>query len=85
MLEVTDAGQPPLVSYRRAVLKVRGEPVEPPPGVRLVADEVMPPPAEFVAAPAGPWVFERAVNVNGQPVEIDGQRWEGDGRGQLRL
>ncbi len=58
ILEVTDAGQPPLVGYRRAILKVRGEPVTP---------------------PSGPWVFQRAVNVNGKAVEIDGQRWDGDG------
>lgn len=66
ILEVTDTGKPPLTAYRRAVLKVRGEPVPASP-------------VSFVPVPDGPWVFLRAVNVNGQPVEIDGQRWDGDG------
>lgn len=79
ILEVTDAGKPPLVAYRRAVLQVRGEPVSPPSGARLAPNEVAPPPSEFVVAPAGPWVFQRAVNVNGPAVEIDGRRWEGEG------
>ena len=35
------------------------------------------PPVKFLAAPKGPWVFQRGVNVNGRPVEIDGRRWEG--------
>ena len=35
------------------------------------------PPIEFLAAPAGPWVFQRGVNVNGPPVQIDGRDWEG--------
>jgi hypothetical protein len=35
------------------------------------------PPIEFLAAPDGPWVFQRGVNVNGTPVQIDGRRWEG--------
>jgi hypothetical protein len=78
ILEVTDTGKPPLVSYRRAVLNVRGKPLPPPPGAQLADNEVLPPPAEFVLAPAGPWVFVRAVNVNGQPLELDGRRWDGD-------
>jgi hypothetical protein len=44
ILEATDAGQPPLMGYRRVVLKVSGEPVPPPPGARGVDDEVLPPP-----------------------------------------
>lgn len=79
ILEATDSGIPPLTGYRRAVLKVRGEPVPPPPGVRSAREEVVPPPADFVPAPAGPWVFQRAVNVNGKAIELDGQRWEDDG------
>ena len=35
------------------------------------------PPIEFLAAPQGPWVFQRGVNVNGKPVEIFGRRWDG--------
>ena len=29
-------------------------------------------------APAGKWAFHRGINVNGPPVAIDGNRWEGD-------
>lgn len=78
ILEVSDTGKPPLTAYRRAILKVHGKPVPPPPGVSLVNDEDIPPSAEFAPAPAGPWVFQRAINVNGKPVEIDGHPWEGE-------
>lgn len=78
ILEVSDMGKPPLVAYRRAVLKVRGEPVPPPSDVQVAQETPVPPPAQFVPAPAGPWVFQRAVNVNGKTVEIDGRRWAGD-------
>ncbi|MBP8260246.1 MAG: DUF1593 domain-containing protein [Verrucomicrobia bacterium] len=77
ILEAIDAGKPPLTAYRRAVLKVRGQPLPPPPGVQARPAEALPPPGEFVPAPAGPWKLLRAVNVNGKPVEIDGLRWEG--------
>lgn len=79
VLEVTDRGQPPLTSYRRVVLQVRGEPVPPPADVPWWNEPATPvtrlpePPEE-----QGPWQFWRAVNINGNPVTIDGNRWEGD-------
>ncbi|TWU38314.1 DUF1593 domain-containing protein [Novipirellula artificiosorum] len=78
ILEVTDRGEPALTSYRRAILNVGGEPIEPPPGVWLSSAEVVPPLTEFIPAPDGPWVFQRAVNVNGPPVQIDGRQWQGE-------
>lgn len=79
ILDVTDAGRPPLVGHRRAILKVRGEPVTPPPGAHLTQENIAAPPVPFVPAPSGPWVFQRGVNVNGKAVEIDRRQWEGDG------
>ncbi|HOX02693.1 MAG TPA: DUF1593 domain-containing protein [Candidatus Paceibacterota bacterium] len=77
ILEAIDEGKPPLTAYRRAILKVRGRPLPLPPGVQARPAEALPSPGEFVPVPAGPWKLLRAVNVNGKPVEIDGQRWEG--------
>jgi hypothetical protein len=80
ILEVTDTGRPPLVAYRRAVLTVRGEPVEPPPGAFGVEEDLSAPVTKLEGPPAktGPWRFWRGINVGGPAVEIDGHRWEGD-------
>ena len=78
ILEVTDRGRPPLTAYRRAVLKVSGDPVAdaPGPGWRERKEPVtdLPPPPEKT----GPWTFYRGINVGGKAVTIDGHKWEGD-------
>jgi len=71
VLEVTDAGRPPLTAYRRVVIRVGGKPV-PPPGENPITS--LPGPAKET----GPWVFHRGINLNGPAVVIDGHRWEGD-------
>lgn len=80
ILEVTDAGTPPLTAYRRAVIKVAGETVPAPPGTpRTVGD--LRTPVTRLSGPSvktGPWRFWRGVNINGKPLEIDGNRWDGD-------
>ena len=80
ILEATDTGKPPLVAYRRVILKVSGEPVEPPPGAFGVEEDLTTPIKKLDGPPAktGPWRFWRGINVNGSPIEIDGNRWEGD-------
>jgi len=81
ILEVTDSGKPPLTGYRRLVLKVSGQPVAPPPGVPLPDEDLTEPVTKLEGPPAdtGPWRFYRGINIGGPPVEIDGNRWEGDG------
>jgi len=71
ILEVTDDGKPPLTAYRRAILRVSGEPVGPVKGKPVT--KLPPPPRE-----TGPWAFYRGVNVGGTSVTIDGNRWDGD-------
>ena len=80
ILEVADTGNPPLVAYRRLVLKVSGKPVEPPPGAFGVHEDLTTPVTKLAGPPAksGPWEFWRGINVNGPPIEIDGHKWEGD-------
>ncbi len=80
ILEVTDTGQPPLVAYRRVVLKVSGMPVEPPAGTLGVEEDLTEPITRFEApsATTGTWTFWRGVNINGPSIEIDGNRWDGD-------
>jgi hypothetical protein len=69
ILEVVDDGKPPLTAYRRAIVKVSGE-----------AEDRTKPVTELPGPPkdTGPWVFYRGINLNGPPIEIDGQKWEGD-------
>lgn len=81
ILEVTDDGKPPLTAYRRIILRVSGQPVEAPPDagtdpvyLRTTITKLSGPPRE-----TGKWTFYRAVNLNGPPIEIDGNKWEGDG------
>ena len=78
ILEVTDAGKPPLTAYRRAILEVSGKPVDPPAGA--AARDTRQPVLKLGGPPAktGPWRFYRGINVGGEPVEIDGNTWEGD-------
>jgi hypothetical protein len=80
ILEVTDSGKPPLVAYRRMILEVSGKAVQPPPGTIGVEEDLTTPITRLEGPPAkdGPWKFWRGVNINGSPVEIDGNRWEGD-------
>lgn len=80
ILEVKDTGSPPLVAYRRVVLKVAGQPVEPPADV-LHGLGLRKKPIKHLSGPAkrsGPWTFFRGININGPPVTIDGHRWDGD-------
>jgi hypothetical protein len=81
ILEVTDAGTPPLTAYRRVVLSVSGRPVDPPPGVVPADEDLTQPITKLEGPPAktGPWRFYRGINVNGPATTIDGNRWEGDG------
>lgn len=80
ILEITDSGKPPLTAYRRAILKVGGKPVAPPPGTPGVALDLTTPITRLDGPPAntGLWKFYRSINLNGPPIEIDGNRWEGD-------
>ena len=80
ILEVTDTGRPPLTAYRRVILTVSGKPVAPPPGVVGVDEDLSQPITKLEGPPAktGPWRFWRGININGPPIEIDGNRWEGD-------
>lgn len=80
ILEVVDTGDPPLVAYRRVVLKVSGRPVKPPPGAFGVEEDLTTLVTKLAGPPAesGPWEFWRGINVNGPAIEIDGHRWEGD-------
>lgn len=80
ILEVVDDGTPPLTAYRRVVLNVTGKRVAPPAGVVDVDEDLTEPVTklEGPSAEPGPWRFWRGINVNGSPIEIDGNRWEGD-------
>lgn len=85
ILEVTDAGKPPLVGYRRVVLEVSGKPVKPPPGAIGVEEDLTTPitKLEGPLAGTGPWRFWRGFNLNGPAIAIDGYRWEGDDSSRL--
>jgi len=80
ILEIVDDGDPPLTAYRRVILEVSGEPVAAPP--EAGSDEVyLRTPITGLAGPpaaTGKWEFYRGINLNGPPIEIDGNRWEGD-------
>ncbi len=78
ILEVTDTGTPPLTSYRRLIVKVSGRPLKPPPGAFGVPEDFSTPVTKL-EGPPGNWKFYRGININGQPVVIDGNKWEGDG------
>jgi hypothetical protein len=80
ILEVVDNGKPPLTAYRRVVVNVSGKRVVPPPGITDVEEDLTEPVTKLAGPPAetGPWRFWRGFNVNGPPLEIDGNRWEGD-------
>ncbi len=80
ILEVTDTGRPSLTAYRRAIFTVGGKPVKPPAGTIGIEEELSTPitSLEGPSAKNGPWEFYRGINLNGHPVEIDGNRWEGD-------
>ena len=80
ILEVTDTGKPPLTAYRRVILKVSGKPVQPPPGVIGVEEDLTTPITKLEGPPAkiGPWRFYRGININGPAIQIDGNRWDGD-------
>jgi cellulose-binding protein len=80
ILEVTDKGEPPLVAYRRVILKVSGDPIKPPAGTLGIEEDLSEPVISMDAPSAknGKWTFWRGVNINGPSVEIDGNRWEGE-------
>jgi hypothetical protein len=80
VLEVTDTGEPPLTAYRRVIFTVSGEPVEPPAGTIGMEEDLTTPITRLEGPPAkdGSWEFWRGINVNGPPIEIDGNQWEGD-------
>jgi len=69
VLEVTDDGKPPLTAYRRVIIKVGGEALDKTAKVTKLPG----PPAK-----TGPWAFYRGINVGGEAVTVDGQRWDGD-------
>ncbi|MBN2270343.1 MAG: DUF1593 domain-containing protein, partial [Sedimentisphaerales bacterium] len=84
ILEVIDSGKPPrgrpaLTAYRRAIVKVSGEPVEAPVVVGPDA-EYLNKPIMRLRGPTGPgrWTFYRGININGPAIEIDGNKWQGD-------
>jgi len=80
ILEITDKGKPPLTAYRRVVLQVSGKPVQPPPGVLGVEEDLTTPITKLEGPPSktGPWTFYRGININGPAIEVDGNRWDGD-------
>jgi hypothetical protein len=80
ILEVQDSGDPPLISYRRVVLHVTGQPVLMPPDADPIAVYLNTPIHRLAGPPAstGPWRFYRGINLNGPAITIDGNRWEGD-------
>ena len=80
ILEVTDTGRPPLVTYRRVILKVRGKPIQPPAGVLGVEPDLITPITKLGGPPekSASWKFWRGINVNGASLRIDGNDWTGD-------
>jgi len=52
ILEVTDKGRPPLTAYRRVILAVGGNPVEPPAGTIGVEEDLTRPITELNGPPA---------------------------------
>ncbi len=79
ILEVIDSGEPVVTAYRRAIVKVSGEPVEVPAVVGPDA-EYLNKPIRRLRGPTGPgkWKFYRGININGPAIEIDGNKWDGD-------
>ena len=80
ILEVLDGGKPPLTAYRRVILNVSGEPAEAPVEARPL-EEYLRTPVEKLRGPEeedGRWEFYRGINLNGSPLEIDGNKWYGD-------
>lgn len=79
ILEVTDAGGPPLTAYRRVVIEVAGQPVPPPPGV-IIEEDLSQPVTSQPGPPGKPdqWHFWRGINVGGAAVKIDGHPWDGE-------
>ena len=69
ILEVTDDGKPPLTAYRRVIIKVSGQAPD-----RKTKVTKLPPPPKGT----GPWAFYRGINVGGEAVTVDGQKWDGD-------
>ncbi len=80
ILELVDAGKPPLTAYRRVILKVSGEPVKAPIEVRPLAEYLSTPIEKLSGPPAetGKWKFYRGINLNGLAITIDGNRWQGN-------
>ena len=80
ILEVVDAGKPPLTAYRRVILKVSGERIEAPTEVGPDAEYLTAPIKKLSGPPAktGKWKFYRGINLNGPAVTIDDNKWEGD-------
>jgi len=79
ILEVTDNGKPPLKAYRRVVFKISGKPVDAPEGAELFGRSVKP--VTSLSGPPksmGKWKFYRGININGSPIDIDGNKWDGD-------
>jgi hypothetical protein len=80
ILEVIDTGKPPLVAYRRVILKVSGRRIEAPAEVGPDAEYLTTPIKKLSGPPAktGKWKFYRGINLNGSAVTIDGNKWDGD-------
>jgi len=80
ILEVIDNGKPALTAYRRAIFKISGNPVKVPPEPGSPEHYLRTPITKLSGPPpdAGTWAFHRGINLNGSPVEIDGNQWDGD-------
>lgn len=84
ILELTDKGEPPLTSYRRVILNVSGAPVDLPDAAYWINGEPPKPVLKLEGPPPdlggykGKWAFYRGVNLNGPPIKIDGNPWDGD-------
>ncbi len=80
ILRVQDNGDPPLVAYRRVIVEVAGDPKPVPADADSDALYLKTPITKLAGPPAstGPWSFYRGININGGPVTIDGNKWDGD-------